>query len=85
MWMCHVGNKPGEKGYVFSVLYVYQCVCVRLPFVNKLILNVVLMCVDYRCTFFQWAEFDDDGEPPWVLGFRGGKKMDVEERGEENG
>lgn len=18
------------------------------------------------CTFFQWAEFDDDGEPPWA-------------------
>lgn len=23
MWMCHVGNKPGEKGYVIFVLYVY--------------------------------------------------------------
>lgn len=62
-----------------------MCVCVRLHFVSKLIPNVVLMCVDYRCTFFQWAEFDDDGEPPWVLGFRGGKKMGVEERGGENG
>ena len=18
------------------------------------------------CTFFQWAEFDEDGEPPWA-------------------
>lgn len=18
------------------------------------------------CSFFQWAEFDDDGEPPWA-------------------
>lgn len=20
----------------------------------------------YSCTFFQWAEFNDNGEPPWV-------------------
>ena len=19
-----------------------------------------------RCSFFKWAEFDDDGEPPWA-------------------
>ncbi len=19
-----------------------------------------------RCTFFQWAKFDEDGEPPWA-------------------
>ena len=19
------------------------------------------------CSFFQWAEFDDDGEPPWAV------------------
>jgi len=19
-----------------------------------------------RCKFFQWAEFDDDGNPPWI-------------------
>ena len=23
------------------------------------------------CTFFQWAEFDDDGEPPWTDDFKG--------------
>lgn len=50
-----------------------------------MILNVLLMWVDYRCAFFQWAEFDDDGEPPWVLGFQGAKKMDGEEGGGDNG
>ena len=24
------------------------------------------------CSFFQWAEFDDDGEPPWTTGCGGG-------------
>lgn len=24
------------------------------------------MADDSSCTFFQWAEFDDDGEPPWA-------------------
>ena len=43
-------------------------------------------CVNYRCNFFQWAEFDDNGEPPWMLGFPGDKKVDVEKTGgEENG
>lgn len=23
-----------------------------------------------RCTFFQWAEFDEDGEPPWAPDFK---------------
>lgn len=49
---------------------------------DTLILNVMFMCVNYRCTFFQWAEFDDDGEPPWVLGFRGEGKVSVEKRRE---
>lgn len=71
------GINRENKG-TFSPLYMCTSVCESLPFVNKLILNVVIMCVNYRCTFFQWAEFDDDGEPPWVLGFRGGKKVDVE-------
>lgn len=47
----------------------------------SILLDVVFTCVNYRCTFFQWAEFNDDGEPPWVLGFQGGGKVDVEIRG----
>ena len=22
--------------------------------------------VDFRCSYFQFAEFDDDGDPPWA-------------------
>lgn len=78
------GINRGNKG-TFSAFCMCTCVCVRLPFINKLILNVVFLCVNYRCTFFQWAEFDDNGEPPWMLGFPGDKKVDVEKRGGENG
>jgi hypothetical protein len=31
------------------------------------------------CTFFQWAEFDDDGEPPWA------KKVEEKEKGDVGG
>lgn len=24
MWMCHVGNKPGEQGYVFSFFFFFK-------------------------------------------------------------
>ena len=38
MWMCHVGNKPGEQGYVFSFFFfflnMYQCVRVITFFIN---------------------------------------------------
>lgn len=46
---------------------------------------MVFICHNYRCAFFQWAEFDDDGEPPWVPGLRRDKEVDVEERRVENG
>lgn len=28
MWMCHVGNKPGEQGYVSIFHFYYLPVCV---------------------------------------------------------
>jgi hypothetical protein len=27
----------------------------------------VLKLNTHRCTFFQWAEFDEDGNPPWAM------------------
>jgi len=32
------------------------------------------------CSFFQWAEFDDDGEPPWRARVEQDEKRLVEER-----
>lgn len=29
-----------------------------------------------RCSFFQWAEFNDDGEPPWVKGVLDAKEAE---------
>jgi len=39
------------------------------------------------CTFFQWAEFDEDGEPPWAPGYKGNANIarPVEHEAEAHG
>ncbi|KAH6644013.1 hypothetical protein C7974DRAFT_12611 [Boeremia exigua] len=32
------------------------------------------------CSFFQWAEFDDDGEPPWAMTARADRERPVKEQ-----
>lgn len=53
MWMCHAGNTPGKEGWALS---------------SGCRLGAERLTVVNRCTFFQWAEFDEDGEPPWMKG-----------------
>jgi hypothetical protein len=50
MWMCHVVNTPGKKGWATSARIGEENRAADLP----------------RCSFFQWADFDDDGRPPWA-------------------
>jgi hypothetical protein len=33
------------------------------------------------CSFFQWAEFDDDGEPPWAARAEADRERLVKEKG----
>lgn len=68
------GTNRENKGACSSFFSAWDCLV-------SILLDVLFMCVNYRCTFFQWAEFNDDGEPPWVLDFQGGGKVDVEKRG----
>ena len=41
--------------------------------------------VNSRCSFFQWAEFDDDGNPPWSAEFKKLKGRDNDETDVLNG
>jgi hypothetical protein len=29
------------------------------------------------CAFFEWAEFDEDGRPPWAEGYKGNVNVPV--------
>lgn len=50
MWMCHAGLTPGKDGSEVALI----------PWHKHHLTE------SSSCTFFQWAEFDDDGEPSWA-------------------
>ena len=56
MWMCDTGAIPGKTGYV--KWHISRLISSRKSTTADTLLK--------SCGFFQWAEFDDDGNPPWV-------------------
>lgn len=37
------------------------------------------------CSYFVWAEFDEDGKPPWVEGYKGNANKPILESNEKPG